>query len=512
MEIRHKFEWKKSLSVPVVVIAVSLVLLNLISRNWFGRLDLTDNKMYTLSSSSRSVVKKIDDLMTMKVFFSTNLPGEYGNNRRYLQDILEEYSAYGKGNIRFEFNTPEENEDVQQEAQRLGIQPVQLQVIENDKMEVKRVHMGLAILYQDEVEVIPVIQTTTGLEYEITTKIKRLVETEKPVVAIGKTESQAGVENTAIMDKLQQRYTVRSVDLKSAVSKEIKLMLINGVEDSLSDDERSNLAQYIDQGGSVFLAQSHVKTDLSTQQASVIGSDIFDLINTYGVNLEENLVLDQTCGRVNVQQNMGFIRMAVPMEYPLLPIIRSFNKDEVVVSGLEQVQLFFASEVSNVDSLGNDYEVNILPLMYTSNRSGIMSGHYNLNPDPKNNPSLKSLGQPKKLVAVRSERTDKKSGLLSQLILVSDSRFLIDGAGGSSPENHILVMNAVDYLLGDKELISLRSREITNRPLDPELEDGTKRFLKWLNILLPSVLVIGFGFFRISRLKTRSKILEEFYD
>jgi ABC-type uncharacterized transport system involved in gliding motility auxiliary subunit len=230
------------------------------------------------------------------------------------------------------------------------------------------------------------------------------------------------------------------------------------------------------------------------------------------VNLEENLVLDKTCGRVNVQQNMGFIRMAVPMEYPLLPIIRSFNKDEVVVSGLEQVQLFFASEVSNVDSLGNDYEVNILPLMYTSNRSGMMSGNYNLNPDPKNNPSLKSLDQPKKLVAVRSERTDKKSGLLSQLILVSDSRFLIDGAGGSSPENHILVMNAVDYLLGDKELISLRSREITNRPLDPELEDGTKRFLKWINILLPSVLVIGFGFFRISRLKNRSKVLEEFYD
>ena len=85
--------------------------------------------------------------------------------------------------------------------------------------------------------------------------------------------------------------------------------------------------------------------------------------------------------------------------------------------------------------------------------------------------------------------------------MVSDSRFLIDGAGGSSPENHILVMNAVDYLLGDKELISLRSREITNRPLDPELADGTKRFLKWVNILLPSALVIRFGFNRNSRLK-----------
>jgi len=87
-----------------------------------------------------------------------------------------------------------------------------------------------------------------------------------------------------------------------------------------------------------------------------------------------------------------------------------------------------------------------------------MSGYYNLNPDPKNNPSLKSLDQPKKLVAVRSERTDRESGLLSQLILVSDSRFLIDGAGGSSPENHILVMNAVDFLLGERELLLLREK------------------------------------------------------
>jgi len=165
-----------------------------------------------------------------------------------------------------------------------------------------------------------------------------------------------------------------------------------------------------------------------------------------------------------------------------------------------------------VDSLSEKFEVNVSPLMYTSGKSGLMTGYFNLNPDPKNNPALKNLDQPKKMVAVRAERTDKGSGLLSQLILVSDSRFFMDGAGGSSPENHILVMNSVDYLLGDKELISLRSREITSRPLDPELEDGTKRFLKWLNILLPSILVVGFGFFRISRLKSRSKILEEFYD
>ena len=143
-----KVDNKKSFLVYTVILVASLVFLNLISRNIFKRFDLTDTQMYSLSSSSQSVISKIDDLMTIKVYFSNDLPGNYANNRRYLQDILEEYIAYSKGNLRFEFIDPSSDEDMQLAAQRAGIQPVQLQVIENDKVEVKRVYMGLSILYQ----------------------------------------------------------------------------------------------------------------------------------------------------------------------------------------------------------------------------------------------------------------------------------------------------------------------------------------------------------------------------
>ena len=92
-----------------------------------------------------------------------------------------------------------------------------------------------------------------------------------------------------------------------------------------------------------------------------------------------------------------------------------------------------------------------------------------------------------------------------------DSKFMADDGGGAAPENHIFIMNAADYLLGDQELISLRSREITNRPL-LELNDSEKSRWKWINILLPSVLVVGFGFIRLKRENGQSKILEEIYD
>ena len=92
---------KKTFITYLCIVGAILIILNVVSRNIFFRWDLTDNKMYSLSESSKSVVGKIDDRLTMKVYFSDNLPGEYGNNERYLQDILEEYAAYSNGNIYF---------------------------------------------------------------------------------------------------------------------------------------------------------------------------------------------------------------------------------------------------------------------------------------------------------------------------------------------------------------------------------------------------------------------------
>ena len=114
---------KRSVFIPGLLFFVILFLINGISKNQFKRFDLTDNKKYSLSSSSRSVIEQIDDLLTMKVYFSDDLPGQYANNRRYLQDILEEYAAFSNGNIRFEFFRPE---DDQNELQKVPGSPESL--------------------------------------------------------------------------------------------------------------------------------------------------------------------------------------------------------------------------------------------------------------------------------------------------------------------------------------------------------------------------------------------------
>ena len=190
-----KLDNKKSTLIFSTVILLTVIFINLIGRNVFKRFDLTDNQMYSLSESSKSVVKQIEDMFTIKVYFSNDLPAQYSNNKRYLQDLLEEYAAFSSGNLKFEFYSPDDDEKLAEDAQKYGIQPVQLQVIENDKVEIKKVYMGLILLYEDKRETMPVIQTSTGLEYDLTTKIKNMVESEKNIIGIVSLNGQSQNQN-----------------------------------------------------------------------------------------------------------------------------------------------------------------------------------------------------------------------------------------------------------------------------------------------------------------------------
>mgnify|MGYP000608470142 CR=1 FL=1 len=220
-----------------------ILLLNLIARNWYKRYDFTDTKMYSLSSSTELVIKKIDDLLNIKVYFSENLPGEYGNNRRYLQDILEEYTAISKGKIRFEFFVPDSDDELEKEAQKSGVQPVQLQVIERDEAVVKKVFMGVAIYFEDKREVIPVVLSTTGLEYEITTRIKKLVEKNKKFVGIVELDND-DIQTNTFSQILRQRYEVRPLDLSNEIPNNINVLILTGIKDSLDVKKYDHLNKF----------------------------------------------------------------------------------------------------------------------------------------------------------------------------------------------------------------------------------------------------------------------------
>jgi|TARA_B110000444_G_scaffold120091_1_gene112890 ABC-type uncharacterized transport system involved in gliding motility auxiliary subunit len=504
MELIMNIKNKNSFIIFSLVLLVGLVLLNLTSRDIFTRIDLTDNKMYSLSSSSKNIVSKLDDRLTMKVYFSENLPNELGNTRRYLQDILEEYRA-ASDEINFYFHNPQSDKDLEEQARKDGIQPVQMQAIENDEMVVKKVYLGMVLLYEDKKEILPVIQTTTGLEYMISTKIKSLINANKKTVAFLNLDKNKEIKAETLSSQLNEHYNFRKINIGDDIPENVDVLLVSAAIDSIDQTTVDNLKKFINSGKKVFMAQSGINTDIQTQQANAIESNIFNFLKDYNLIVKKNLILDGKCGSVQVQERRGIFMMNRAMEYPFFPMVDSFNSSEVIVSDLEQILPFFPSEIE-IDSTLNDNITEVVSLFTSSNNSGIMENNFVLSPDPQQNPFLNLLGQPGKIISALSKLS---SG--GELLLISDSRFLNDDGGMSVEGNLVFLMNAVDYLAGDKELISLRSREITNRPLD-EIKDSSKKNWKYVNMLLPSILIMSFGFWRIRKEKHKAEMLKQIYD
>lgn len=133
----------------ILLVLAIIVVVNIIAMRFFKRFDLTHDRMYTLSDVSKNLVRDLDDKFIVKAYFTSDLPAPYNNNKRYLQDQLDEYRAYGGGNFQYEFIDPSKKDDLKQEAQKYGIPPVQVQVLKDDKLQIQEAYMGLVMMYGD---------------------------------------------------------------------------------------------------------------------------------------------------------------------------------------------------------------------------------------------------------------------------------------------------------------------------------------------------------------------------
>jgi len=177
MVAKNKSEKYIKLAVYLVVV----VLINLAGTTLFLRWDMTKNGVYSLSDVSKEVVANLTEPLTIKAFFSRDLPAPYNGTERYLRDLLEEYAVHGNRFFNYQFYdvspqsdgiTSASNEN-QQMASNYGIQPLQIQQLENDEFKSRLAYMGIVVIQGDIVERIPAITTTDGLEYTLTTTLQK---------------------------------------------------------------------------------------------------------------------------------------------------------------------------------------------------------------------------------------------------------------------------------------------------------------------------------------------------
>jgi len=522
---------KNNIIINTVIFVVIIIFLNLVSISIFGRIDLSKGKIYALSSSSKNTVRNLEDRLVIKAYFSKNLPGEFADTRRIVQDKLAEYQAYSKGKLKFEFLDPADEEELKMEAQKSQIFPASMRVVENDKLEIREVYMGLAFLYQGQTESIPLIQNTRGLEYDITKAIKKITSAGMKKIAFFTLEPEIPQQMQGYQQPQSVHQTIRqmisdSYELSTTTLEEplenIEALIFTGIGDSLSVSQLFNLDQFLMNNGNVIMFQDRVFADIQNQKAEPINSNIFALLSHYGINIKVDLIADADCGQVSIQQQRGFFRTSTPVSYPFLPIIHNVNESNIVVKNIEQMQIVFASQIDTTNT-GN---LALEPLLYTSKNSGLVQfPQLDISLEKYMNQNLKAMFLDGPFViggiytgpltsyfaAAMGDIDALVESSESSILLVTDADFIMDGAGAGMPGNLEFAMNAVDYMVSESALIEIRSREVDYKPLK-EISSGAKKIVRWLNILLPSVLLILLGIIRYRQELQRRKFLGELYE
>jgi gliding-associated putative ABC transporter substrate-binding component GldG len=496
-----------------------LILLNFISVRIFSRLDLTKANVYTLSDASKTLVRDLDDRVTVKAYFTEDLPAPYNNNRRAVLDILNDYKAYSKGNLYYEFINPE-GEKNEREAQQAGIPPVEVQIVKEDKFEVKRAFLGLIMMYEDRKEVLPVIQNLGSLEYDISAAIKKLTTRTKK--RIGYTTGHQETELTSMQQANQAintQYETVPVDLSSStaeIPQDLAALLIIAPQTKFSDTAKYQIDQYLMGGGKAAFLLNKMNVDLNAQykvaQPMDIGLD--DMLENYSVRINGDLVRDAQCANITVMQNQGQFQMRSQIPFPYLPNVVNVDKSNPIVKDLQGLIFFFVSSLDTTLTVSKGLKAEVL--VRSSKRSGRQSGFVMIDPFHRYSPeelaesniplaavvsgSFKSFFEGKSLVPRATRSPD------TRIIVVGDGDFMRDDFAGNRG-NLTFFINIVDFLADDAGLITIRSKDIAQPPLE-QVSDGTKKLLKYGILLLPPFLVIGYGLLRWRRRVALKRSLE----
>lgn len=529
---------------PVFVMALAgiLVMLNVLSLRSLAplRLDVTSDQAYTLSKASKDTMAGLEDAVTITAYFTKDLPAPYSGNARYVRDLLTEYRAASKDKLSFEFIDPAAQEsDEDKEAKRevkqdifgrqfreptaqekelasVGVQPVEIRVVQEDQMQTKRAYMGLVIKHQEKKEVIPVLQDTRSLEYDLTSLIRKLARPKTPVIGLiqGHEEPKTEEHLKALHQLLSQTYELRPLNLgdQDKIGSEFDAVLVVGPKTPLKPNELKAIDQFLMQGKSVGLFLDSVSLDTKTFETTPANHGLAPLLSTYGVKLGESLVADADSASLNVQERRGFMVVNMPLPYPFIPMIKQLEGDSPVSKGLGQLTFPFVNPITTTPAEGRTVTVlarsskmkswlekppfNTDPRRDWRSETIVPSGPYDL--------MVQISGKlPSHFASEASQSSSGKDAPLlaeskadARLMVVGGSALLQDSFMERGSPNQALALNIADWLLLDPALLAMRTRGLVGAPIKADLSDGVRNGVKYGNILGLPVLLIAYGLFR----------------
>lgn len=523
-------------SALALLVAGSLILLNVLSIGLFARLDLTRDKAFTLSSATKEVVGNLENPVTISAYFSADMPPPHSDHARYLKDLLEEYRAASHGNLSFEFLDPrsqeseadkEKRKDVKQdmfgrmvrektqveidlEADKVAPQPIA--TFANDKRETALVYKAIVVRYGEEKEAIPYIENIETAESDITTIIRRLVRKKVPVVGVVQGHGEPSVEQdlARLAKAIERDYELKAVTLsaegKVAVPDDVDSLLVVGPQQPYSPDELNAIDAFVMKGKSAAFFLDRNTIDFKSFAPTPNGQNLDQLVAAYGVELGQQIVGDVECAELQMQEQRGFLTLRVPVKYPFIPMPRALEGATAMAKGVGEIAVPFAVPVYPKSDLPG---VEVTALAKSSAKSWLEDPTpENLN--PKRDWASAEVGFTGPYTLVAQARGTLPSHAQEGQKSAGEARVIVAGSATLLNEqvaNPKLVLNMMDWLNVDPKLLEMRTRGQSEARFSPDLTDGTRNAIKWGNVIGMPLLLVLLGIIRWRLREARRKSL-----
>lgn len=487
----------KKVSISAFLLIAILVVINFLSSEFSFRADFTEGRVYSLSDATQDILDDLEDPITVKAYFSQDLPAQLASVKQSFQEMLLEYATRSDGKVVYEFWNPNSTEELEKEALEKGIQPKIFDQRDKDQIKQQKGYMGAIISLGEKEEVIPFVGSDEAMEFTLSTAIKKLSVNEKPAIGFLQGHGEAPIDQLIEAGaQLEILYTLTPVAISDStpIPAGMKTLAIIKPTDSIPTAHLEQMEAFLAQGGRLMIAMNRVDGNLQYGAGTPINTGLEAWLAAKGIEVEDNLVLDAQCAAVTMQQQTGFGIIQQQVSFPFLPVASSFAQHPVS-SGLESVVFQFVSTIKYT----GDTTKRFVPLVFSSAKSNTQKApvHFDFQREWNENDF------PGQHFAMAAAIEGKLAGnAQTKMVVVADGDFPVNGpreqARRLSPDNVNLLVNSIDWLSDDTGLISLRTKGSSFRPIN-QLEDTTKTILKYGNFLLPMLLAIGYGVYRMQR-------------
>jgi gliding-associated putative ABC transporter substrate-binding component GldG len=534
----------------VILLLLAIIEVNVLSYNFFGRFDLTADKRYTLSEASEEIISKAEAPVIIDVFLEGEFPPEFRKLQAETRQLLEEFAAVNP-QITYRFTNPLEEggnaNEIASQFYEMGMTPARINMVENGRTSEAIVFPWAMANFGNKSVAIPLLKNQLGattedrvaasvqqLEYAFADAFSKLLEPKRKKVAVMRGNGE--LEDKYIADfirKIQEYYFIAPFTLDSVAVNpqrtlnqlsEYDLLIEAKPTEPYTEAEKLVLDQYLMNGGKQLWLVEHaaMETDsLFTPAGSAFALprdlNLGDYFFKYGLRINPALVKDLYSAPIILATGSGNNAQFNPYPWFYFPLSSS-PSTHPVVTNLEAVKFEYASPI---DTLQNDIDKTVL--LATSPRSAVAGLPREISLEEitaEPNPAEFTAGeQPLAILLEGNFSSVYENRILpfqlnnfrsksegTKILVISDGDVIknqlqrgeplelgFDRYTGTTYGNREFLLNAVNYLLDDRGLINIRSREVKIAFLNPEKAEKERTFWQMFNIALPLGLLAVFA-------------------